>query len=465
MALVASCLVITEAHAAPPQITKAPWAQRVTERSAIVRVEVSPPLPVRLELRALGSPDGGAPSSRVVSSEEPAALHALTLEGLEPGTRYSYTVRAGSAASTGAFITAPPLDSEAPFRFLVYGDNRSDEAAHASIVRLMSQVPSDFLIHTGDFVERGESARQWQTFFDIEAPLLTTRCVYSAVGNHELTDGSGIEYARFFGPTDLAVDQRRPEAFNGTFRWGTARFILLNGFVSFKPSGTERAWLDKVLTESDAEPGVRWRIVVVHHGPWSSGPHGGNARLHDAGVPALLKQHHVDLVLSGHDHLYERGFGEPGLAYVVSGGGGAPPYRVKSTIPESRKVESVRHFVEVAVTPKSLSLVATRGDGTTIERCGLEKDALGWNCDAPAAVAPGASSTSVPSSPRAESAPTSRCTCREALGGPAGTSPVGVVFALSALMSALMTRRLSRSSSAKSTGRLKAGQANRSVRY
>ena len=43
----------------------------------------------------------------------------------------------------------------------------------------------------------------------------------------------------------------------------------------------------------------------------------------------LLAAAHVDVLFSGHDHIYERGMGttpEGKLTYVVTGGGGAPLY-------------------------------------------------------------------------------------------------------------------------------------------
>ena len=91
-----------------------------------------------------------------------------------------------------------------------------------------------------------------------------------------------------------------------------------------------------------------WRIAVVHHGLHSSGPHGGNKLLQDANIAQVLRSHNVDLVISGHDHIYERGLAD-GLSYLVSGGGGAPVYRVKKAEPTSRRYESVRHFVEASV--------------------------------------------------------------------------------------------------------------------
>ncbi len=441
-----------ELHAAGP-IKKGPWVQRVTSDSAVVRVEVDPPSPVTLEL-GFGLPDGDGGSS-TIESPEPRSLHAIPVTGLKPGTRYAYSVRAGAASKYAAFVTAPPDEGDTPFRFLVYGDNRTDNAAHAAVVRAMVPVASDFLVHTGDFVEDGASPAQWQKFFDIEAPLLGARCLFSCVGNHELTDGAGIEYARYFGPTDpppgaapAHADQRapaatRPEHLDGTFRWGNTRFFLINGMVSY--SGTiDRSWLEKALQDADDEKGLRWRVVVVHHGLWSSGPHGNNVRLHDAGVVQLLAAHKVDLVISGHDHVYERGWSD-GLAYLVSGGGGAPTYKIKSQLPQARKLESVRHFVEVSVSSSAMQLVATRVDGSTIERCALSKQVGGWDCDG--ALEPAAASGSTPEasgdSTSTKSGPTggSRCSC-DAVGARARTGLAGVFGIVAG--AALLVRRCRR---------------------
>lgn len=425
MRAAAGLLVFTLPSTAAATITKGPWVQRVTSSSAVVRVEVEPPGPVTVDLGLGVASDAG---NRTIVSSAVRSLHTIPLHDLQPGRRYAYSVQSGATSKFGAFVAAPSDDADAPFRFLVFGDNRSDDSAHAAVVRAMVPVASDFVVHTGDFVENGASPAQWQTFFEIESPLLAARCLFSCVGNHELTDGAGIEYARFFGPTDLPTDgsqpkgvqvATKPEHLDGTFRWGNTRFFLLNGMVSFK--GTiDRTWLEKALADSDAEPGIRWRIAVVHHGPWSSGPHGGNARLHDAGVPALLKAHKIDLIISGHDHIYERGWGA-GMAYVVSGGGGAPVYKTRTQIPEAKKVESVRHFLEIGVSPMALQLVATRSDGSTIERCGLPKSAGSWDCDgsAVASAAAAASSEATGASTGAAAASstatkpesTSRCSC------------------------------------------------------
>jgi hypothetical protein len=161
-------------------------------------------------------------------------------------------------------------------------------------------------------------------------------------------------------------------------RWENARFIFLNGMDAWS-TGIEKEWLESELRKADAEPGLIWRFVVVHYGPWSSGPHGSNRRLIEAGLPAMLRSHKVDLLLSGHDHIYERGEAE-GVRYVVSGGGGAPLYRQISPLRSTRKVEPTYHFIEATVSDDTVKLVAKRIDGSILDRCGFTK-ASGWDCD------------------------------------------------------------------------------------
>ena len=118
----------------------------------------------------------------------------------------------------------------------------------------MQSTPSDFLVHTGDFVEDGRLPGDWQSFFDVEAPLLRDRCVFGCVGNHELVERAGESYLRYFGPA-------QPRALYGSFRWGNARFFLLNGSDTFQ-DGPEASWLREVLHRADTEPGLKWRFVV-----------------------------------------------------------------------------------------------------------------------------------------------------------------------------------------------------------
>ena len=431
--LVVAALLVGSRAAAAPHIDKGPWPQRITRTTAEIRLELSEPAPVVLELEG----DGGKGTSRKFQSREAKTFHVVRLEGLTPSTVYSLSVVAGPSRLSGGFTTAPPDDSAAPFRFLVYGDNRTDDASHAQVVRAMASIPADFILHTGDFVEDGGDARQWQTFFDIEAPLLRRTCVFAAVGNHELLDQSATYFLRYFalGPPDVwrgAEPAPGTPLLSGTFRWASARFFVFNAMSRFT-EGADRAWLERVLNEADGEAGLVWRVIVAHHGPWSAGPHGDNRALLEAGIPDLFRKHKVNLVLAGHDHIYERGE-KGGLPYLVSGGGGAPAYEVKHVRAQTKKAEAVRHFVEVTATRDGLAIVARRMDGSLLETCGLPVDKAAWDCDAPPAAPPAAPPTIAPPA----ATPRSSCACD--LAGQEGSRGAPGLFALSVLF-ALAVRR------------------------
>jgi acid phosphatase type 7 len=427
LALVLAWGLASTAEAAEPTARKGPYVQHVSSSSAVVRVELDAPAAIAVSV-APASADGGPSPTQMsgvdagADARAPKAFHSVRLDGLQPSTRYAYAVHVGAKALEGAFTTAPPGDSSAPVRFAIYGDNRTDHAAHRKLVSAMAMAPADFFLQTGDLVAVGGDPSQWTTFFELEAPMMRERCIFAAIGNHELYQSTGSEFARYFGPEgapEVIPDAGPPESayFASTFRWGPARFFLLNAMVDYE-RGPDRAWLEKALADADGEQDLTWRIVALHHGPWSSGPHGENARLHRAGVVELLRRHKVDLVLSGHDHLYDRGIVD-GMPYVVSGGGGAPLYKVKQARPYSRKSESVHHFVDAVLTRAALAITVTRADGTVVERCGLPKSGT-WDCDAP------------PPPPPPPPAPKSTCGCRVA-GEAAGPLPwLGALAVVSA---------------------------------
>jgi hypothetical protein len=99
----------------------------------------------------------------------------------------------------------------------------------------------------------------------------------------------------------------------------------------------------------------------------SSANHGENGALRRAGVADLFRRHRVDLVVAGHDHVYERGE-ERGLRYIVTGGGGAGLYALRTHRAYSQVLASQHHYVRVDVARDALSFVALRPDGSVLDR-------------------------------------------------------------------------------------------------
>ena len=84
------------------------------------------------------------------------------------------------------------------------------------------------------------------------------------------------------------------------------------------PEPEQIKWLENELKTS----GSNWKIAVFHHPLYSSGDrHGSDLRLREVLEPLFL-QYNVSVVLTGHDHFYERIKPQKGIAYFVVGSGG-----------------------------------------------------------------------------------------------------------------------------------------------
>ncbi|MEZ4298963.1 MAG: metallophosphoesterase [Polyangiaceae bacterium] len=412
---------------------RGPFLQSLGKTAVTIKLDLLTPEPVTVEVTG---PDGVA---KKVEATDPRRFHAVRVEGLTPSTAYRYRVLAGAAATAtaseeGHFTTAP--DDARPFKIVTYGDSRSDPAAHAAVIRAIEGTPSDFLLHTGDMVAIGAEEDDWRGFFEVENKLLRDRCVFASVGNHELAGEKGVgaaTFLRYFATADDA-GKDMPKLW-GSFRWSNARFFLLNAMDAW--TGEERAWLKDELDRAAAEPGLVHRIAVLHHGPYSSGPHGGNDRLHENGVTQLLKDGKIDLIVAGHDHAYERGTGD-GLKYVVSGGAGAPLYPRKKRSPETAVYESVHHFVELSFDGDKVGLVAKRASGSVIEKCGFAAHGP-WECEK-AGAGPGTSAAPASSAGPAGIQTSSACACSAPGSGSVPTGAVGLA-AMAGLVLASAGRR------------------------
>jgi acid phosphatase len=81
----------------------------------------------------------------------------------------------------------------------------------------------------------------------------------------------------------------------------------------------------------------------------------------------LFERHGIALVLSGHDHNYER-LRRDGLTYVVSGGGSSVLYRMRDRLPESESFAARTHFVLLDLHQDRIELQAVALGGELLDR-------------------------------------------------------------------------------------------------
>lgn len=294
-----------------------------------------------------------------------------TLTGLEPGTEYGYEVELdGQVRSRGSFSTAP--DGPVAFRFSAFGDQGTGPVPRQMLSRVNLLNPRVHLM-CGD-LSYADSTGQggpgddfkpalWDTWLDQNegvAGRLPWMCV---PGNHEMEPGYAMHgYAGFLGrvspggrsPVDVPVAT--------SFQVGSVAFVGLDSNdVSYElpanrgwTQGAQTRWLERTLADLRAKgSGVDFIVAFMHHGPYStSNTHASEGGVREAWAP-LFDRFGVDLVISGHNHCYERTLplragkvssasttavdSSQGTTYVTAGGGGASPGREPTFIPYANK--------------------------------------------------------------------------------------------------------------------------------
>jgi hypothetical protein len=336
-------------------IERAPYLQQVTTTSAKVGWSTRIPEGERVDITR---PDGTKVTS-AVGIEEMEAVAAsghhqmwASIEGLEPDTIYCYEVANGSVlqARTG-FRTAPLSTDPDPVRFLAFGDSGGDTFDQHALKARMLEFPYELIVHTGDLAyDDGELDQYESTVFDVYADLFRSLPFFPAAGNHDYNTAKGAAFRSVFSlPGD-----------NGekwySYDWGRVHFVALDTEADY---ATQAAWLDRDLAASK-QP---WKIVYMHRPPYSSGAHGSDTSLR-AKLAPVLQKHRVQLVLTGHDHHYERMTPQNGVAYVVTGGGGIGTREVGKSSFTAFAAEVI-HFVYVDVGVDQLTLHAV--DATGVE--------------------------------------------------------------------------------------------------
>jgi tartrate-resistant acid phosphatase type 5 len=130
-------------------------------------------------------------------------------------------------------------------------------------------------------------------------------------GNHDYLEGID-KYDAYFGTTPTT------RTYVHSAESGVDFFMIDSdpGLTSYKVRREQREWLLKATTASKA----LYKVVVLHHPPFSSGKHGSTKK-----YQWDFATYGIDLVISGHDHTYER-IVRGGTTYVVVGTGGAKLY-------------------------------------------------------------------------------------------------------------------------------------------
>ncbi len=217
---------------------------------------------------------------------------------------------AAAVASAALFAQSSPLPNRsASLKFAAIGDNGTGERPQYQLAQQMTKVhssfPFDLVIMLGDNMYGSQRLADFVRKFEQPyAPLLAAGVKFQAsLGNHD--DPAQISY--------------KPYNMNGqryyTFARNNVRFFALDSTLMDRK---QVAWLEAALRDSRDE----WKICYFHHPLYSNASrHGSSVDLRILIEPIFVK-YGVDVVFSGHDHVYERIQPQKGIHYFVSGSGG-----------------------------------------------------------------------------------------------------------------------------------------------
>lgn len=321
-------------------------------------------------------------------------LHEVHVCGLTPDTTYYYRVGGpGHWSDAFDFATGPAVGSTAAWSFGVTGDSRGSDLtsgpgdnAWAIIEHHLTDRAVDLEVFTGDGVFSGSNQTEWNTWFDgtdgtfAVEDFLSGHPLMMSNGNHDLLTVNYL--AQFAMPQEASTGELADGEEWYSFDYANAHFVVLNDTVTSPGTiaGAEATWLEADLSAVDRAE-TPW-IFVVHHQTLytcgSGGAHAPDTTARTAWQP-ILDAHHVDFVLAGHNHFYQRSYpingigtvaahdtsgaptitgGDPsGTIYMVAGGAGAPFYTV-DTCPEIQIGMAIRNYATFEIADHTITMTA-----------------------------------------------------------------------------------------------------------
>jgi acid phosphatase type 7 len=292
--------------------------------------------------------------------------HVVALAALDPGSTYHYRVEGVGGSSSGCFRTAPVGD-DSRFSFAVVGDSGSGGKGQLAVAALLERLRPDLVLHTGDVVYPAGQERHYdRRFFAPYRNLIKMVPLFPVLGNHDVRKGNGAAFLEnFHPPLGSPGSTKRYYSFD----WGNTHFVALDSELYHGDRGSNPEEQRDFLERDLATTRKRWTVAFLHRSPYGSSRHGGDEKVREDLEPLFVK-HGVDLIFSGHDHVYERTVPITGVTYVVSGGGGRRLYPAGNGELTASSV-SVHHAVLVRVSGSRLLLETLEVGGKVVDRSEL----------------------------------------------------------------------------------------------
>ncbi|MBD2702388.1 metallophosphoesterase family protein [Spirosoma sp. BT702] len=321
-----------------PEITRGPYLTLGTKTGATIRW--------RTNVANIGQVTYGLSTTSltgVVSEPSSTTEHVIQLTGLQPDKQYFYTVGTTSAiiqqGTDNYFLTAPLGNTKRKIRIAAFGDCGSNETndnqikARDGFLAFRGNNPIDLWMLIGDNSYDGDDPTYQTKFFSRyqTTSLMKNSMIYAIPGNHDynnsptLAENHNIPYFDIFNfPTNAEAGG----VASGTKEWysfdyGPIHFVMLDGYGRRNVGGIQRRFYEDTLNhpqviwlkEDLAKTNKKWKIVYQHYPSYSQGSHNSENSSTDADMVAIrqvinpiMERFGVDMVITGHSHVYERSY-------------------------------------------------------------------------------------------------------------------------------------------------------------
>ena len=215
-------------------------------------------------------------------------------------------VAAQTLATTAQDLRLPIKDGSV--KFAVIGDTGTGDSHQRDVANALanarSRFPLEFVVMMGDNLYSGNREKDYVKAFEVPYKALLDAGVkfYATLGNH---DNPNENLYKPFNMNGQRYYTFKPAKASVRF------FSLDSNYVDRK----QLDWLDKELVASGSD----WKIMFFHHPLYSSGETHGSAEEQRQQLEPVFVKYGVNVVLSGHEHFYERIKPQKGIAYFIVG--------------------------------------------------------------------------------------------------------------------------------------------------
>lgn len=258
-----------------------------------------------------------------ICEKAPTDGHSIRVKNLEEGSSYRYKVLSDSLQidNENRFFTTLHKDKQKPQNIWIIGDSGQSGPDQLKVLKAMQDYKQgkapDLWLLLGDNAYRSGTQKQYNKgLFEPYAELLKTNVPWAVIGNHDARRWAFYDIFDFPSLGQSGGTSSNNKKFY-SLEQGDLHILMIDSETTDLSKDSELLqWIEKDLNANTK----KWTIAVFHHPPYTHGGHNsdnpsdshykfsmtGRLFLLRENIIPVLEKYDVDLVYSGHSHVYER---------------------------------------------------------------------------------------------------------------------------------------------------------------